>query len=148
MIYAGIDPGFATGGVAFLRGKWCEVHDLPTFYKRGIDCRSLIDILQSVEIDMCVIEFQSSRPGQGVTSAFNLGQGYGQILACVTSLKIPYKIITASKWKKALCLSKDKDASRMRAMQLYPSAAPALKRKKDEHRAEALLLAAYGEATA
>ncbi len=148
MIYAGIDPGFATGGVALLSGHWCEVHDLPIFEGQGIDCTGLIDILRSADIDMCIVEKQSSRPKQGVVSAFKIGMGYGQILACLAAAKVPHKIVTPTQWKKALCLSKDKDASRARAVQLYPTAAPMLKRKKDEHRAEALLLAAYGEATA
>lgn len=45
-------------------------------------------------------------------------------------------------WKRALGLGKDKEASRLKAMQLFPSAD--LRRKKDQGRAEALLLAVYG----
>ena len=45
-------------------------------------------------------------------------------------------------WKRALALGKDKEASRLRAMQLYPGAD--LRRKKHHGRAEALLLASYG----
>jgi crossover junction endodeoxyribonuclease RuvC len=41
----------------------------------------------------------------------------------------------------------DKDAARMRACQLFPSAANMLERKKDDGRAEALLIAEYGRRT-
>jgi hypothetical protein len=36
------------------------------------------------------------------------------------------------------------DAARQRAVQLYPALAPMLSRKRDQHRADALLLACYG----
>jgi hypothetical protein len=41
-------------------------------------------------------------------------------------------------------LPKDKDAARRQAQQWFPDLALRLKRKKDEHRAESLLVAAYG----
>ena len=41
-------------------------------------------------------------------------------------------------------MGKDKDASRLRAIQLFPVVANRLDRKKDDGRAEALLLAEYG----
>ena len=42
-------------------------------------------------------------------------------------------------WKRTLGLGKDKEASRLKAIQLFPTAD--LRRKKDHGRAEALLLA-------
>ena len=44
--------------------------------------------------------------------------------------------------KRTLALGKDKEASRLRAMQLYPGAD--LRLKKHHGRAESLLLACYG----
>ena len=41
-------------------------------------------------------------------------------------------------------MSKEKDASRVKAMQLYPYTAKDLARKKDHARGDALLLAHYG----
>jgi len=46
-------------------------------------------------------------------------------------------------WKKAFSLGKDKEQTRLRAQQLFPGTA--LRRKKDHGRAEALLLALYGQ---
>jgi hypothetical protein len=37
------------------------------------------------------------------------------------------------------------DAARQRAVQLYPALAPRLARKADAHRADALLIASYGQ---
>jgi hypothetical protein len=41
-------------------------------------------------------------------------------------------------------LPRDKDAARRLAQQWFPDLASSLIRKKDEHRAEALLIAYYG----
>lgn len=142
----GIDAGYKTGGVALLSGPWAEVHDLPTYSAQGVDCTALMDILRSVEIDFCVIEKQGSMPRQGIASAFKLGMGYGQIIGCVSAAKIPYQLVAPHKWKRAMSVSADKDGARRQAQQLYPSVAGDLTLKKHEHRAEALLMAAYGEA--
>jgi crossover junction endodeoxyribonuclease RuvC len=42
-------------------------------------------------------------------------------------------------------LPKDKDSARRMAQQWFPDLSSQLKRKKDEHRAEALLIALYGQ---
>ena len=118
-MFCGIDPGYRQGGVALLAGGWAEVHDLPVFTEQGVDCAGLIDILRSVQIDMCIVEKQSSRPKQGVVSAFKIGLAYGQILACLTSAKVPYKIVTPAKWKNAFNVPADKDGARRLAQQLY-----------------------------
>ena len=146
MIYAGIDPGWSTGGVALLSGSWAEVHDMPIFHNAGVDTEQLMDILRSVEIQLCVVESQSTRPGQGIVSAGKIMFAYGQILTCLIATKTPHRIVTAGKWKRTSGVPRDKDGARRMAQQLYPSVSAKLRRKKDEHRAEALLLAAYAEA--
>ena len=92
--YAGIDPGYKTGGVALLQGDWAEVHDLPVFTEGGLDAHELRQILSSVAVDYLVIEKQGARPKQGVSSAFKIGMGFGQILSAVSLLGIPHQIIT------------------------------------------------------
>ena len=95
-------------------------------------------------MDYLVIEKQGARPKQGVSSAFKIGMGFGQILSAVSLLGIPHQIVTPASWKKALRVPADKDAARRIAIQQFPALADDLKRKKDEHRAEALLMATYG----
>jgi hypothetical protein len=60
----------------------------------------------------------------------------------LTTLQLAYTPIRPGIWKRTLALGKDKEASRLRAMQLYPGAD--LRLKKHHGRAEALLLASYG----
>ena len=142
-MYCGIDPGYKTGGVAFVCGDWAEVHNLPLFDEGGVNSHELDYIFNSVPIDFIVIEKQSSRPMQGVASAFKLGMGYGQVLATVSMVGIKHQIITPASWKKKMRVTKDKDYARQLAIQQFPKLAMDLKLKKHEHRAEALLLAAY-----
>lgn len=88
------------------------------------------------------IEESQPMPGQGTRSMFTTGYGYGLWIGILATLRIAYTPIRPGIWKRALALGKDKEASRLRAMQLYPGAD--LRLKKHHGRAEALLLAAYG----
>ena len=82
----------------------------------------------------------------GATSAFNFGMGFGMWIATCAALEIPYQLVHPATWKAALMRDqgKEKDASRVKAMQLYPYTAKDLARKKDHARGDALLLAHYG----
>jgi hypothetical protein len=48
------------------------------------------------------------------------------------------------RWRRFHLIGAAPDAARQRAMQLYPALAPLLARKRDHHRADALLLGHYG----
>ena len=89
-----------------------------------------------------VIEESQAMPGQGTRSMFTTGYGMGIWVGILATLELPYTSVRPSVWKRSLALGKDKEASRLRAMQLFPGAD--LRRKKDHGRAEALLLAYYG----
>jgi crossover junction endodeoxyribonuclease RuvC len=51
---------------------------------------------------------------------------------------------TPSRWKKALGLNGEAEASRARAIETWPNRADLFARKKDHNRAEAALLGLYG----
>lgn len=84
---------------------------------------------------------------QGSIQTFSLGYGYGLWRGVVGALGIPCELVRPAAWKgpRGLLagLPKEKEASRMRAIELFPGAAPLLSRKKDEGRAEALLIAEH-----
>jgi crossover junction endodeoxyribonuclease RuvC len=145
----GIDCGYRTGGVALVGDDWSEVHDLPTYDEGGVDVVALMDIITSVEkVDHIYIEKQQAMPKQGVVSTFKLGYGFGQIVSTCALSRSPYTLVTPNNWKRALNLPRDKDAARRLAQQWFPDLAKELKRKKDEHRAEALLIALFGKGKA
>lgn len=148
----GIDPGMS-GAIAILDdGIW--LFDMPTFdlggkkkKRRRIDMAKVVDILHPYEQGVIAyIEKAQSMPGQGVASTFGYGITYGALLAILTCLKISYTEVHPRTWKKVMLSDVDKsskDASRMRAKQLWPGNS-GFDRKKDEHRAEAALIAEYG----
>mgnify|MGYP003147020324 FL=1 len=143
-VILGIDCGYRHGGVALVGDKWAEVHDLPVFSEGGVDVVALMDIITSADVDHIYIERQQAMPKQGVSSTFKIGYGFGQIVTTVALSRTPYTIISPSIWKKFLGLQRDKDAARRLAQQWFPELASLLTKKKDEHRAEALLIAYYG----
>lgn len=149
LIFAGIDCGYRTGGVAFLGEDSAKVFDLPVFSEGGVDVMALASLIgEHGPIEHLYIEKQQAMPRQGVSSTFKLGYAFGQIVTAVALTRTPYTLVTPPVWKRSMNLPKDKDAAMRLAIQWFPDLAAQLKRKKDEHRAEALLIALYGRGKA
>lgn len=143
--YVGIDPGL-TGAVALVGDGFLAVHDMPTVgsnKNRVIDSLALAEILRGWTPDHALIEKVHAMPGQGVSSMFRFGQTLGRIEAVVALTETPLTYVTPAKWKRSFGLGRDKENSRRLAIELFPHIADRLHRKKDEGRAEALLLARY-----
>ena len=96
------------------------------------------------------VEKVTAMRGQGVTSMFNFGMGYGMWLGVLAALSIPYELVTPQRWKKEMLagMGKKKDASVVKAIQLFPEYADQLQRPKRgggvvrlHGRGDALLLA-------
>ncbi len=149
--YIGIDPGFK-GAVAVLRpDDVAVVYDPPILMvgkKRDHDIQGMVAILEpwSREPNVHVaIEKVHSMPQQGVASVFTFGKGYGIWLGVLATLGLPYELVTPQKWQGVMMdgMQRGKDAARAKAMQLYPKLHDKLKRKSDDGRADALLIATW-----
>jgi crossover junction endodeoxyribonuclease RuvC len=144
----GVDPGI-TGALALHDyGLWFLL-DMPVAgdaKRREINGPELCRWLRMRQPDHAFIEYAAARPGQGVASMFKFGVSYGAAKMALASCNIPYTIVTPARWKSAVGIQAgaDKEASRLRALQLFPKLAEDLGRKKDHARADALLLAYYG----
>jgi len=149
----GIDPGI-NGAVAIFRDNVLHsVVDMPTVeiasgktMKRHISAATLCNILERYILELypttnVVIEKVGAMPGQGVTSMFNFGRSAGIIEGVVSALRMPSTYVTPATWTKAVGRAAGKDASRMRAMELFPAKADLFKRAKDDGRADAALIA-------
>ena len=91
-----------------------------------------------------VVEHVNAMPGQGVTSMFNFGQSFGVIKGICSALSLPIYFVRPTKWKKHFNLIKtNKDASRTKAIEVYPEISSKLHRKKDSNKADAILIARY-----
>lgn len=154
-LIVGIDPGIG-GAIAFLvkDGEW--VAPMPIEQKSSgrnqVDVRALYSLVETyVTSEDCVrfiIERVSAMPGQGVSSMFSFGDSFGTVRAVAEHFSTTYRpyFVTPQQWKKDLrLLGKPKEASLRLARRLYPNLKESLARKKDEGRAEALLLAHYAK---
>ena len=147
----GIDPGLS-GAIAHMYDGVIITADMPIFEvikakkkQREVDTVQLATIIANFNPAMIVLEKVHAMPGQGVTSMFNFGRAFGAVEGVVGALRIPITHVTPQRWKSALRLSSDKGESRRRATQLFPASADQWTRVKDDGRAEAALLAWYGQ---
>lgn len=86
------------------------------------------------------------KSGQSIVTLANSFRLNGQIEGMLVALGAAYEIVQPQVWKRAMMPgeARDKDAARLKAIQLFPQAAEELKLKKHHNRAEALLLAEWG----
>ena len=155
MIIFGIDPGIS-GAISILENKKViEVFEMPTMIdgkknKRQVNGSQLTNIIkeklnENKEKEIAVVvEHVNAMPGQGVTSMFNFGQSFGVIKGICSALSLPIYFVRPTKWKKYFNLiNSEKDASRTKAIQIFPYISPQLSRKKDANKADAILIACF-----
>ena len=144
MTYVGIDPGFSGAwGMINHMGEYISCGDMHHTDKH-IETRLVwSEMLQALDRQDCevVVESVHSMPGQGVSSSFKFGVAFGGAIALAERFNCPWHLVTPQSWKKSLKLTSDKQQSLDMARQLWPTAP--LDRKKDNGRAEALLLAEW-----
>ena len=156
MLIIGIDPGISGSICFFEDGKIIDVIEMPTMndgkknkkqvngaqiyneFKKRINKDSNIDKIR------VVIEKVSAMPGQGVTSMFNFGQSFGILKGICSAMQIPMYFVRPAKWKKYYNLiNSEKDASRTRAIEIFPYFSSKLSKKKDSNKADAILIASF-----
>ncbi len=155
MLIIGVDPGIS-GSICFLLdGKILEVLEMPTMAegkknKKQIngsqifnEINRVIKKIQNQEVRV-VIEQVSAMPGQGVTSMFNFGQSFGILKGICSAMKLPMYFVRPAKWKKYFNLiNSEKDASRTKAIEIFPYFSQELSKKKDANKADAILIASF-----
>ena len=149
----GIDPGLS-GAIAILDdSKIKELFDMPVMpdgkkNKRQLNSALLVklinDNIKNLENTVMVVEQVNAMPGQGVTSMFNFGQTFGAIKGICAALGLPIFFVRPAKWKKHFeLINSSKDASRTKAIEMYPSISEQLSKKKDVNKSDAILIARY-----
>ena len=155
MLIIGIDPGI-TGSICFFGdGKIIDVVEMPNMAegkknKKQVNGAQIfyeislrIKHLKKEEIKV-VIEQVSAMPGQGVTSMFNFGQSFGILKGICSAMQLPMYFVRPAKWKKYFNLiNSEKDASRTKAIEVFPYFSSELSRKKDSNKADAILIASF-----
>ena len=155
MLIIGIDQGISGSICFFQDGKIVDVVEMPTMTegkknKKQVNGSQIVnEILEKIkELDKreikVVIEQVSAMPCQGVTSMFNFGQSFGILKGICSSMQLPMYFVRPAKWKKYFNLiNSEKDASRTRAIEIFPYFSKQLSRKKDSNKADAILIASF-----
>ena len=155
MLIIGIDPGIS-GSICFLKdGRILDVVEMPTMTegkknKKQVNGSQIYNEIKdrTEKIDKndikVVIEQVSAMPGQGVTSMFNFGQSFGILKGICSSMQLPMYFVRPAKWKKYFNLiNSEKDASRTKAIEIFPYFSSNLAKKKDSNKADAILIASF-----
>ena len=151
--YCGIDPGLS-GAIAVLddAGLIIDAIDMPLL---TLGTRHVLDLTQlkhSVQLllpcrERChvALEKVNAMPGQGVTSMFRQGEAYGIMQGLLAMAGYPVTLVGSYDWKRTMMagMPKEKDASRIRCSQLWPTETGRWQRKKDHGRCDALLIAEW-----
>ena len=155
MLIIGIDPGI-TGSICFFQdGKIIDVVEMPNMPEGKKNKKQVNGAQIYYEISLrikdtkkedikVVIEQVSAMPGQGVTSMFNFGQSFGILKGICSAMQLPMYFVRPIKWKKYFNLiNSEKDASRSKAIEVFPYFSSELSRKKDSNKADAILIASF-----
>ena len=155
MLIIGIDPGISGSICFFENGKIIDVIEMPTMTegkknKRQVNGAQIYNeilkkVIKSEKKNIrVIIEQVSAMPGQGVTSMFNFGQSFGILKGICSAMQLPMYFVRPAKWKKYFnLLNSEKDASRTRAIEIFPYFSSQLSKKKDSNKAEAILIASF-----
>jgi len=155
MLIIGIDPGISGSICFFEDGKILDVIEMPTMTdgkknKRQVNGSQIFNEILKKTIGFkkenirVVIEQVSAMPGQGVTSMFNFGQSFGMLKGICSAMQLSMYFVRPAKWKKHYNLiNSQKDASRTRAIEIFPYFSSQLSKKKDSNKADAILIASF-----
>ena len=155
MLIIGIDPGISGSICFFEDNKIIDVVEMPTMTegkknKRQVNGSQIYnEILKRINKSerssiRVVIEQVSAMPGQGVTSMFNFGQSFGILKGICSAMQLPMYFVRPAKWKKYFGLiNSEKDASRTKAIEMFPYFSSQLSKKKDSNKADAILIASF-----
>lgn len=158
MLICGIDPGL-TGAIAFIDHEGLRgVFDLPTMLianagpkalvKRQCDGRQLAALMRenhkADEAALVIIEDVQAIGGSAIQTMGSMMHTKGLIEGVLAAKGYDVMFVRPQAWKRLYGLSKDKAAGLTLARQLYPHC-DAFKRAKDHNRAEAALIARYGQ---
>lgn len=139
MTYLGIDPG-QSGGIAWITGIRAAAEKMP---ESETDILELLNDIAREGPCYAVLERVNAFPGQGVTSSFNFGMGFGGLKMALSACKIPYVLVPPATWQRRLgCLTKgNKNVTKNVAQARWPEL------KITHATADALLIATFAMQT-
>ena len=154
MLIVGIDPGISGSICFFEEGKILDVIEMPVMTdgkknKKQVNGAQIYnEIFKRIDTShkdiRVVIEQVSAMPGQGVTRMFNFGQSFGLLKGLCSAMQLPMFFVRPAKWKKYFnWRTAQKEASRTRAIEIFPYFLAKKTKKKDSNKADAILIASF-----
>lgn len=141
-----VDPGLK-GGIAVLANGSITAVPMPLAGK-GLDLGAIAGIIREASPAWIIVEKVAARPGQGVTSMFNFGLGYGAVQGIAAALSVPVELVTPQRWKSTVLhgTAKDKLSAIAFCRRVFPSVPLVLPRCRSPHDglADSLCLLEYG----
>jgi len=143
-VYVGIDPG-KKGAFVAVNGN-----EQIIAVEKNVTGDDLFTFLSILNPRHVFLEKAQSMPRQGIASAFNYGQGYGELIGVLTARAMPYTLVRPSYWTKALHVGTADGEPKQRSAEafrrLYPRDAHALTPRGKLHDGvvDATLIAIYG----
>lgn len=144
-VFIGIDPG-KLGGLAIISPSGILTSPMPETEKELWEWFNALPKYRGFGVYHACIEKVGAMPGQGVTSMFTFGRGYGSVRMALIASGIPFDEILPQKWQKEMGVGGRKEAGgkakfkkvlKARAQELFPG------EKVTPKNADALLLALY-----
>ena len=145
----GIDPG-VSGGIGYLLGQELAVNDLPVVLigsTKQIVAPDLARMVRDYDPDVVVVETNAANGGNGSLANFSMALSMGVIFGVVGTLGYPLVRVKPREWQPKVGLgtikgtaAERKEASRQRALELWPNH-EGLNLKKHHNRADAALIA-------
>jgi len=153
-VIIGVDIG-VRGAIALLdhQGGLIEVWDMPCLEdgpknRRAVNAPLLAELIYKTHATQAFVERVGPRPMEGAVGAFAFGNSAGVVRGVLAGAGIPAQLISPPQWKRIVGLPAGKegakDRSRSEALRRWPSKAQFFKRKVDDGRAEAALIALAG----
>lgn len=148
----GCDPG-KSGALALMDGDGVllDVADAPCLNdgpagRAKLNAPMVAEIVQRWRPTEAFVEAVAAKSTDGTVGAFDFGRSAGVMDGVLAGMGIPVRHPQPVGWRRAVGLQAgaDKDASRAEASRRWPSHAGMFKRKRDDGRAEACLIAAAG----
>ena len=110
-----------------------------------VELMALLTTFNDLGYTNLFIEQVGGIPGQSAPAAFTFGYGVGLIVGVARALGMRVERVPAATWKAKLRVPADKREARKRASEILPTHAHLWPFQKDADRAEAAMLAVYGE---
>ena len=148
----GIDPGVSGAIVVLYNGHPAESYRMPVM-KIGstsrVNASALAAMIRPYSSSLVptevYVEQVGAMPGQGVSSMFSFGHSCGVVAGVLGAFEMRVSLVTPQAWKKrAGLIGSDKDASRSRAIQMWPEWRELDKKGAGQALADAALIAYYG----